>query len=195
MLAGVEARLGDLGLVLKETHEHRTDFLMKKVAYIKKWTVEIRKMKATFHCMNLFNFDVTGSVFAECWMPENDVPIIRDILGKAAELSGSGMAPILNKVTVDEMPPTFNRVNKYTAGFQHLVDAYGANSYREVNPTVYTIATFPFLFAVMFGDAGHGLIMLIFGLFLVMREKQLAPMAGNNEIFAIFFGGRLVIRY
>ena len=35
-----------------------------------------------------------------------------------------------------------------------LVDAYAVNSYREVNPGVYTIATFPFLFAVMFGDTG-----------------------------------------
>ena len=74
--------------------------------------------------------------------------------------------------------------------FQNLIDAYGVNSYREVNPAVYTIATFPFLFAVMFGDAGHGLIVLLAGLWMVAMEARLVKMAEESEIFGIFFGGR-----
>ena len=114
-------------------------------------------------------------------------------MANAAEEAGSTMDPILNEIAFDDIPPTYNRVNKYTAGFQYLVDAYGPNSYQEVNPAVYTIATFPFLFAVMFGDAGHGVILLAFALFLVVKEDSLAKMGSSNEIFNIFFGGRYII--
>ena len=46
------------------------------------------------------------------------------------------------------------------------------NSYREVNPAVFTIATFPFLFAVMFGDAGHGTILLLASSFMIYKVTQ-----------------------
>ena len=67
------------------------------------------------------------------------------------------------------------------------------NSYREVNPSVYTIATFPFLFAVMFGDAGHGTIMLVAALFMIIGEKKLEKHRESSEIFSIFFGGRYIV--
>lgn len=46
--------------------------------------------------------------------------------------------------------------------------------YEEANPGVYTIVTFPFLFAVMFGDWGHGLCLLLATLAFIMREKKLS---------------------
>ena len=46
----------------------------------------------------------------------------------------------------------------------------------------FTCITFPFLFAVMFGDMGHGLIMFSFALFLVMKEKQLEARKIKNEV-------------
>ena len=50
------------------------------------------------------------------------------------ELSGSSMVPIMTAVQSKTAPPTFNRTNKFTAGFQNIVDAYGVGSYREMNP-------------------------------------------------------------
>ena len=41
-------------------------------------------------------------------------------------------------MTTKEDPPTFNRNNKFTEGFQNLIDAYGVASYQEVNPGMQT---------------------------------------------------------
>jgi V-type H+-transporting ATPase subunit a len=46
------------------------------------------------------------------------------------------------------------------------VDTYGTPRYGEVNPGIFAIAFFPFLFGVMFGDIGHGGVLLGLGIYL-----------------------------
>lgn len=46
----------------------------------------------------------------------------------------------------------------------------------------YTIITFPFLFAVMFGDMGHGVLMTCAALYLVIRESRLLSQKSDNEV-------------
>ena len=54
------------------------------------------------------------------------------------------------------------------------MESYGTASYQEVNPGLFAVITFPFLFAVMFGDIGHGFIVLVAGAFMCIFEKKLA---------------------
>ncbi|CAA3004268.1 Vacuolar proton ATPase a3 [Olea europaea subsp. europaea] len=90
------------------------------------------------------------------------------------------------------MPPTYFQTNEFTSAFQEIVDAYGVAKYREANPGVYTILTFPFLFAVMFGDWGHGICLLLATLYFIIREKKLFSQK-LGDIMEMTFGGRYVI--
>jgi len=70
-------------------------------------------------------------------------------------------------------PPTYFKTSEVTSAFQQIVDTYGIPSYKEANPAIISIVTFPFLFGMMFGDLGHGSIMFSLGAFLVMMNDSL----------------------
>ena len=62
--------------------------------------------------------------------------------------------------------PTYVSVNDFSYPFQEIVNQYGIPNYHEINPGFFTIITFPFLFGIMFGDIGHGLILFCISLYL-----------------------------
>ena len=99
----------------------------------------------------------------------------------------------LGGVSTTETPPTYHATNKYTSAFQSIVDAYGVANYQEVNPAPFTIITFPFLFAVMFGDMGHGIIMAMAAGYLCYKEEMFAKVRGLGEVWDTMFGGRYII--
>ncbi|XP_074018865.1 V-type proton ATPase 116 kDa subunit a 1 isoform X20 [Numenius arquata] len=109
------------------------------------------------------------------------------------EHSGSTVPSILNRMQTNQTPPTYNKTNKFTCGFQNIVDAYGIGTYREINPAPYTIITFPFLFAVMFGDFGHGILMSLIAVWMVLRESRILSQKSDNEMFNMVFSGRYII--
>ncbi|XP_057621257.1 V-type proton ATPase 116 kDa subunit a 4 [Chionomys nivalis] len=194
MLASVNVRLEDLITVITQTESHRQRLLQEAAANWHSWVIKVQKMKAVYHVLNMCNIDVTQQcIIAEIWFPVADTRHIKKALEQGMELSGSSMVPIMTEVETKADPPTFNRTNKFTAGFQNIVDAYGVGSYREINPAPYTIITFPFLFAVMFGDCGHGLVMLMAALWMVLNEKHLLAQKSTNEIWNTFFNGRYLI--
>eukprot|EP00117_Sycon_ciliatum_P047223 scpid96574/ scgid33746/ V-type proton ATPase 116 kDa subunit a isoform 1; Clathrin-coated vesicle/synaptic vesicle proton pump 116 kDa subunit; Vacuolar adenosine triphosphatase subunit Ac116; Vacuolar proton pump subunit 1; Vacuolar proton translocating ATPase 116 kDa subunit a isoform 1 len=192
MAMGVATRIEDLSTVLSQTLDHRYRVLQAVAKNFRAWSIKVTKIKSIYHTLNLFSVDVTQKcLIGECWCPVTNLDEIHQALRRGHDRSGLSVMPILNVMKSSHTPPTYNKVNKFTHGFQMIIDAYGVASYQEVNPAPFSIITFPFLFAVMFGDFGHGLVMFLFALTLILKEKALSKQKG--EIFGSFFGGRYII--
>jgi len=130
-----------------------------------------KKEKMIF--MNLNKCILRGNfIDGEIWIPEEKAKTVQECLQSLG--SHSSMNAFLSDAETSEAaPPTYIKTNDLTAPFQEIVDTYGIPRYREANPALFTIVTFPFLFGVMFGDIGHGLLLLLFGLYLVMKNDEL----------------------
>lgn len=78
MAMGVMTRIEDLNTVLGQTQDHRHRVLVAAAKNIKNWFVKVRKIKAIYHTLNLFNLDVTQKcLIAECWVPVLDMESIQ----------------------------------------------------------------------------------------------------------------------
>ncbi|KAF8968248.1 V-type ATPase, V0 complex, 116kDa subunit family [Flammula alnicola] len=192
-LREVTNRLEDLQTVLYNTGLNRRSELAKIGESLRSWQDVVRKEKMIYETLNLFNYDVRRkTLIAEGWVPTRDITTIQLALRSATEGSGTSVPPILHELTTQRTPPTFHRTNKFTEGYQTIMDSYGISAYQEVNPGLFAIITFPFLFAVMFGDIGHGSIIFLAALYMILAEKKMAK-ADLGEIIGQFFYGRYII--
>ncbi|NXM36249.1 VPP2 ATPase, partial [Oxyruncus cristatus] len=194
VVEGLNVRIQDLTTVLNKTEEYLHQVLCKASESIYTWVIQVKKMKAIYHVLNLCSFDVTKKcLIAEVWCPVADLQSLRQALEEGSRKSGATIPSCMETIRTTQPPPTLIRTNKFTSGFQNIVDAYGVGSYGEVNPALYTIITFPFFFAVMFGDFGHGLLMFLFALLTIVYENHPRLKRSQDEIMKMLFEGRYVI--
>eukprot|EP01133_Synstelium_polycarpum_P015196 gene15196-17982_t len=193
LLQKVSIRISDLNEVLNRSRDQKKKVLLNIVSKLLMWRTKVLKEKAIYHTMNLFDYDVGRKcLIAKGWCPKTAIEEIQVALRSATTRSGALVPSVLSVIKAEHDPPTHFETNKYTSSFQELVNAYGMAHYREVNPAVMTIVTFPFLFGVMFGDVGHGLILLAASIALIKCESKFAGKK-LNEMIQMPYDGRYLL--
>ncbi|KAJ0183763.1 hypothetical protein K1T71_000186 [Dendrolimus kikuchii] len=194
MMTKLDLRISDLQHVLRKTKFHRCKALRTVGRQWNTWIIQVRKAKAIYHTMNMFTLDITKKcLIGQCWVSDKDLKKVYHTLEYCSEELNTNVPSFMSKTTTTAVPPTYHRTNKFTRGFQALISAYGDSTYRELNPGLYTIITFPFLFAMMFGDLGHAIILVVFSTWMIVKEKVFSNQKSTNEIWNILFAGRYII--
>jgi len=188
----VETRIRDMRSVLAQSVHQRRQLLAKLSLHMDDWTAYIRREKGIAHTMNLCNYDPNRkSLIAEGWIPEYATDSVLEAINTASRRCGS-QASILTFVKSRRTPPTFFRTTDFTSCFNSLIQTYGVSTYGEINPASFSIVTFPFLFAIMFGDLGHAILLLLVAIVLCVMAPKLMkkPM---NDIMDMMVSARYLL--
>ena len=164
----------------------------------------LRVEKGISDTLKKCDIERAGSTFLrmEAWIPEDDASALQSHVRQA--VVASGMQPAACQIFSDReaqaqlhnSPPTFFKTNKFTEPYQGIVDTYGVARYKEVNPGLFTIISFPFLFGVMYGDIGHGTLLTLGALWFIWNERyyqKLIRYGEMDEIMGMVFGGRYML--
>ena len=119
------------------------------------------------------------------WVPADDTGTLEQ---RVEEVTGGRYAieATLPDDSTEKQIPVLLRHPRLLRPFEMLVSTYGLPSYRELEPTLFVALSYVLMFGMMFGDAGHGIVLALCGLFALVsgRSEKVRDFG-----LLLFFGG------
>ena len=119
----------------------------------------------------------------EGWTPKDAVDTV--IQGISEEVGGLCVIEVREPKREDVRVPSLLQNHQLVKPFESIIRMYSLPSYRDIDPTLITAIMFPVLFGLMFPDIGHGSLLLILGLLMVLGVKKLKGMKDMGMIISL----------
>jgi len=124
------------------------------------------------------------------WVPLSELERLQ------ADLAAVGGAAVPLRAPPGVDPPTLlDRRTEVRRSFTPLVETYGTVPYADVDPSVLAGLAYMLMFGMMFGDAGHGALLVAAGLLLragrpsrLARFRRAWPFVAGSGVVAMCFG-------
>ncbi|MDD5354057.1 MAG: V-type ATPase 116kDa subunit family protein [bacterium] len=187
-IVAYKTKLAESKIQIKALGEHfRGD--LEKIKYFIALKKSLLKAKR-------FSYTTEKTAVLSGWVPaemkEETVREIRKLAGQAyveekrAEDTGMAMEDIPVKLKHTAMVKPFGL----------LLEAYGLPRYGTIDPTIFVAFSFLLMFGAMFGDIGHGLILVLASLFFFKSANEKVKQAGalilycgaSSTIFGWLYG-------
>lgn len=90
-------------------------------------------------------------------------------------------------------PPVKLKNRFFFKPFEYYTEMYGMPNYQEIDPSGFIALTYTLLFGIMFGDVGHGIMLLIAAIVMYKYKKMplgrlLIPCSISSIVFGCIFG-------
>ena len=110
-----------------------------------------------------------------------------------ASFDGMGVFYLKEEAVEEDNPPIKLKNNWFTRQFESFTGMYGMPVYSEFDPTSIVAPFYLLFFAMCLGDAGYGIVLLLFGLMLNKGWVKFAMFEGLGNIISILGAGTIVV--
>lgn len=118
-----------------------------------------------------YSYLTEKTVLISGWIPQSQKQrIIKEIKTIDPSVCIEDKKPEELNIPKDEIPVSLTH-NRFLKPFELLIDSYGLPRYGTIDPTLFVAITFLIMFGAMFGDLGHGLVLILLA-FLLGRSKN-----------------------
>ena len=107
--------------------------------------------------------------------------------------NASGVYYFKEDATVEDNPPIRLKNNWFARQFEVFTGMYGMPTYNEFDPTSVLAPFYLLFFAMCMGDAGYGIVLMLFGLALNRGWVKIGMFDGLGTIISILGAGTLVV--
>ena len=111
----------------------------------------------------------------------------------AAKFDEMGLLYLKDKAVEEDNPPIKLKNNWFARQFESFTGMYGMPVYSEFDPTSIVAPFYLLFFAMCLGDAGYGIVLLLFGLMLNKGWVKFAMFEGLGNIISILGAGTIVV--
>jgi len=191
ILVDLDAKLTELASEKHKSEEELADLRQQYIEFIlasdEYLSIETQKAEAPLR------FATTKNAFiVEGWVPTNDLELVQRDMDDATNghvivaVDKSGDADV-DKVPIALSNPMPSRP------LEVLVKAFSLPKYNEIDPTTFMVFWYPFLFGLMLGDIGYGVVVIALAILVSRRIKSqsiraLATVGLYAGVFSIIFG-------
>ena len=130
------------------------------------------------------------------WVPEDQAG---SLTAQIREWTGGRC--VVETTPADEIPPeqvpVLLRHSRLLRPFGMLVAGYGLPGYQEIKPTLFVALSYMLMFGMMFGDVGHGAVLMLVGILAIARGRStkvkdvgtLLTLVGfSSAVFGVIYG-------
>lgn len=131
-----------------------------------------------------------GLAHLVAWVPTQETPRVAEALDRSAH---NRCVTRWTEPSPDDDVPILLKSHPLMRPFQRLVEAYGLPRYQDLVPTVFLALSYIVVFGLMFGDVGHGGILMAIGIGLGIAERGRSKTAGDVGVLLTFTGASSLV--